>query len=439
VAKIVTAATEMRSPPVHWDADVVIVGGAVAGAGTAHALAALGVSSVLLERAAGFPELNRGDVIQPLSLDLLDRWGVLPWIEAAGGNEVVASGFFHREHGFLGEWGFADLATAHPHQTVLRHTNLHRALFAAFADRTDLVSVHRGARVASLLFDDDGEVVRGVTGTIDGEPFRATGRIVVAADGAASALRRSVGIRFDQRHTYAHEYLMPTCPRPDVPELENRTMRYVGAEGLTMIIPLDGGTEVRVPLQIPVSDEAEWRSLAPRELWRRMVARAPVLGDAPGPVEGGWHSYRIHLGHAERYCEGRVCLVGEAAHVVPPTVAQGMNMAMLDADVLAAVVRRTLDDAARSGKAGNDSRIESGLQLYDRLRRPANEAVLATSHEQTLAQAATGPAVDEHVLRDYAWLADPQRCREVAERVAGLHSPTAEQLGILDTPGDIRP
>ncbi|GAA1976259.1 hypothetical protein GCM10009754_59890 [Amycolatopsis minnesotensis] len=406
-----------------------IVGGAVAGASTAHALASLGVSSVLLERAESFPELNRGDVLQPLSLGLLDNWGVLPSIEAMGGYEVVASGFFHREHGFLGEWGFTDLDTAHPHQTVLRHTNLHRALYAAFAGRTDLVSVRRGARVASPLYDDTGEVLRGVTGTIAGEPFEAVGQVVVAADGAASALRRAAGIGFEERHTYAHEYLMPICPRPAVPELDHRTMRYVGAEGLTMIIPLDGGTEVRVPFQIPVAEESRWRALSAPELWKRMVARAPVLESAPGPVRGGWHSYRIHLRHAERYVRGRLCLVGEAAHVIPPTVAQGMSLAMLDADVLAAVIRRGLDGGG----------VERELELYDRLRRPANELALAASHEQTLAQAATGPAVDEHVLSDYAWLADPRRCREVAERVAGLANTTAEQLGILDVPGGTHP
>ncbi|KAA2258739.1 FAD-dependent monooxygenase [Solihabitans fulvus] len=422
-------ATATGMSPLCWHADVVIVGGAVAGASTAHALAALGVSCVLLERTVDFPELNRGDVIQPLSLGLLRKWGVLPRIEAMGGYPVVASGYFHRQHGFLGEWGFADLDTAHPHQTVLRHTNLHRALYAAFADRASLVTVRRGAQVSTLLLDGPGDVVRGVGGTIDGKPFRATGRVVVAADGAGSRLRRFAGIEVDQAHDYVHEYLMPMCPRPDVPELEHRTMRYVGAEGLTMIIPLDGGAEVRVPFQIPVAEEAYWKSLTPGQLWQRMVARAPVLDGAPGPVTGGVHTYRIHLRHAQRYVEGRICLVGDAAHVVPPTVAQGMNMAMLDADVLAAVIRRSL----------HEDDVEHGLGLYDQLRRPVNAAVLAASHEQTLAQAATGPAVDEHVLRDHAWLADPQRCREVAERVAGLRNPTAEQLGILDSQGETLP
>nr|WP_042185125.1 NAD(P)/FAD-dependent oxidoreductase [Kibdelosporangium sp. MJ126-NF4]CEL16538.1 Putative hydroxylase [Kibdelosporangium sp. MJ126-NF4]CTQ90491.1 Putative hydroxylase [Kibdelosporangium sp. MJ126-NF4] len=410
-------------PPLRWEADVVIVGGAVAGASTAHALATLGVSSIVLERTANFPELNRGDILQPLSLGLLDKWGVLRQITAMGGYDLAASGFHHRVHGFLGEWGFADLAMAHPHQTVLRHTNLHRALYAAFADHGGLVSVHRGAQVSSPLFDDSGDVMRGVAGTIGGEPFEALGKVVVAADGPSSRLRRSAGIQFEQRHTYDFEYMMPTCPRPDVPELEHRTMRYVGADGLTMLIPLDGGTEVRVPLQIPIAEESYWRSLAPQDLWRRMVQRAPVLEGVPAQIEGGMHTYRIHLSHAERYVKGNLCLVGDAAHVVPPTLGQGMNMAMLDADVLAAVIRRGLDDSA------------SSLDLYDEVRRPANEIVLASSHEQTLAQSATGPEVDEHVLRDFAWLADPARRREVAERVAGFYNKTAEQLGILDAPG----
>ncbi|MFF0145231.1 FAD-dependent oxidoreductase [Amycolatopsis sulphurea] len=173
---------------------------------------------------------------------------------------------------------------------------------------------------------------------------------------------------------------------------------------------------MRVPFQVPVEEDALWRAMPPEELWRRMVARAPVLESAPGPVEGGWHAYRIHLRHADRYVEGRLCLVGEAAHVVPPTVRQGMNMAILDADVLAAVIRRSLDEPRP---------IEAGLARYDRLRRPANEVVLKASHEQALAQTATGAEVDENVLRDYAWLADPARCREVAHRLAGLTNPTA--------------
>jgi len=342
-----------------------------------------------------------------------------------GGYPVVASGFFHRSHGFLGEWGFAELPTAHPHQTVLRHTNLHRALYAAFPVRSDVVSVRRGARVTAMV-PDYAEGVTEVSGVFEGRTSRAVGRIVVAADGAASALRRAAGIRCDDRYNYGHEYLMPMCSRPDVPELEHRTMRFVGTEGLTMIIPLDGGTQVRVPFQIPVAEEAHWKSLTPQQLWRRMVARAPVLEAAPGLLEGGVHSYRIHLRHAERYVAGRLCLVGEAAHVVPPTVAQGMNMAMLDADVLAAVIRRSLDDL------GPGEGLGQGLELYDRLRRPANEAVLTASHEQTLAQAATGPSVDENLLADYAWLADPARCSEVATRVSGVDSVTVQRLGILD-------
>ena len=58
-------------PDVIYEANVVIVGGAA----MAHALAEYGISCVLLERTDSIPEVHRGDVLQPLTLQFLDRWG----------------------------------------------------------------------------------------------------------------------------------------------------------------------------------------------------------------------------------------------------------------------------------------------------------------------------------------------------------------------------
>ena len=78
---------------VLWEADVVIVGGAVAGASMAHALAEYSVSSVLLERQTRVPEINRGDVLQPLSLSFLDRWGIYKYVTEMGGFPLYERNF----------------------------------------------------------------------------------------------------------------------------------------------------------------------------------------------------------------------------------------------------------------------------------------------------------------------------------------------------------
>ncbi|MFD9965632.1 FAD-dependent oxidoreductase [Amycolatopsis sp. NPDC058986] len=407
------------NPDLRWDADVVIVGGSVAGAVTAHALAEYGLTSILLERAVEFPELNRGDTIQPLSLGFLDRWGVLPEIEGLSGYPVSGSGFFHRKHGFLGSWDFEGLPGPFQHQIILRHTNFHRALYAAFAAKPDLVRVCRGAQANTVLVDGDDVV--GIGGSIAGQRFHARGKLVVAADGAQSKLARFLGIEVEEPYLYEHEYLMLSCPRPRVPELEHRSMRYVGKDGLTMLIPLDGGEQVRIPFQIESADAGHWRSLPPEKLRDRLLERAPILEPVATPdvITDGTHSYRIHLRHAKSYVRHRVCLVGDAAHVVPPTVGQGMNMAMLDAEVLAAVVKRCVDVEGVS---------DASLGRYEQARRPVNVAALAASHEQTLRQAATGPEIDEHCVADHAWLADPDRRREIALRVAGMLNPTSRDL-----------
>ena len=412
----------------EWEADVLIVGGAVGGASMAHALAEYSIGSVLLERTARIAEINRGDVIQPLSLQLLDRWGISPYIEEMGGFPLFEWNFYNPRIGHLATWDFSNLPGKFNHQTILRHRRIHEALYAAMESKQNLINEQRGANVTGVLFDDEAAVVVGLFGQQDGVSFEARGRIIVAADGARSRLRAYLGIEQEERYVYDHEYLMLTTPRPRVPEMDRKGLQYVGRHGLTVLIPLDGGEEIRIPVQIPAGSLAEWRDISAAELRHRLVLRAPVLEhvDTDAAMDKLSHTYPVGWLHSHEYVKHHVCLIGEAAHTVHPTTAQGMNMAILDAEMLAAVIKRAI---------AVDGVSDQSLKRYERERRPVVERVMETSHHQTFHHTACGVWHDIWGARLYRWDQDESVKKEISIEIAGLNNPTSRDLKILEEVG----
>jgi 2-polyprenyl-6-methoxyphenol hydroxylase-like FAD-dependent oxidoreductase len=422
------AAPDDGAPDFKWEADVVIVGGAVAGASMAHALAEYGLSSILLERTKKTPEINRGDVLQPLTLQFLDRWGVYPFIAEMGGFPLYEWNFYNPRVGHLATWNFSSLPCKFNHQTILRHVRIHQALYAAMEAKADLIDVQRGATVNGLILDEAAQAMVGVFGRTDEHTFEARGRVVVAADGPRSKLREFLGIEQEERYGYDHEYLMLTTPRPKVPEMDRKGVQYVGRHGLVVLIPLDGGEEIRIPVQIPAGSLGEWRNLSAAQLRHRLLVRAPLLEsvDTSVAMDKLSHSYPVSWRHSRRYVKHHVCLIGEAARTVHPTTAQGMNMAILDAEVLAAVIKRCL---ARDGVS------DETLARYERARHPIAETVMETSHHQTLHHTACGLWHDIWGSRLYRWGEDDTVKRDVSMSIAGLKNPTSRDLRILEEVG----
>ncbi len=86
------------------------------------------------------------------------------------------------------------------------------------------------------------------------------------------------------------------------------------------------------------------------------------------PIAPRW-SYPVRLQLAERYCDRRLVLVGEAAHVIHPIAGQGLNLGLRDVAALAELVI----DARRLGLDIGDAHV---LQRYQQWRR-ADAVLLA--------------------------------------------------------------
>jgi 2-octaprenyl-6-methoxyphenol hydroxylase len=198
------------------------------------------------------------------------------------------------------------------------------------------------------------------TGTVavlaDGERLR--GRLIAAADGKDSPLRREAGIRAIEWR-YAQTGIVTTVAHAR-PHAGIAVEHFLPA-GPFAILPMTGNRS-----SIVWTESAE---LAPRLLELPEAAFAAELrarfGGFLGEVEpvGPRWAYPLALMQAERYTARRLVLVGEAAHVIHPIAGQGLNIGIRDIAALAELII----DARRLGL---DIGEESVLEEYQRWRRP---------------------------------------------------------------------
>ncbi|HVV92067.1 MAG TPA: FAD-dependent monooxygenase [Hyphomicrobiales bacterium] len=228
------------------------------------------------------------------------------------------------------------------------NTPLLAAMGAKAARMPNLVRL--GERVAGVSPDEHGVAVTGIAGAT----VRA--RLVVGADGHASLCRDAAGIGA-RRWTYPQAALTLSVeharPHDDV------STEFHTEAGPFTLVPLPGLRSSIVAVMRP----REARALAAADddtLGRDLARRAHgILG---AMVPGAARGVRPLGGlSAERYAARRIALIGEAAHVVPPIGAQGLNMGVRDAAVLA-------DRVIAARRRGRDPGGADVLAGYDRAR-----------------------------------------------------------------------
>ena len=98
------------------------------------------------------------------------------------------------------------------------------------------------------------------------------------------------------------------------------------------------------------------------------AASAGVIGDLTACSKRV--GFPLQAMHAQKYAAPRVALLGDAAHTVHPLAGQGMNLGILDAASIAAVI----EDALLAGEDIGDLKV---LRRYERERKGDNLAMLA--------------------------------------------------------------
>lgn len=282
------------------------------------------------------------------------------------------------------------------------------------------VEIRYGHEVTGFAQHDDG-VVLDVTGP-DG-PHRLDARYLVGADGGKSVTRKLSGIGFPGVTT---DSSVSRSAHATVPE------GWIDPATLALHVPGHGmipafqhyRTEhglfnyAHFPGRATLVGTMEWGQSEPAEpmtLDELAASVRRVLGaDLPlGPPEGeGPHLLRRLTGHnirlAEKFRDGRVFLVGDAAHVHSAIGGPGLNLGLQDAINLGWKLA-----AAVTGWASPDL-----LDSYEAERRPVAERVVMHSQAQS---ALIAPGSEVTALRELftEMLEDPRNVQRIADLMSG--------------------
>jgi 2-octaprenylphenol hydroxylase len=345
---------------VKRDFDVVVVGGAMAGAGTAALMAATPATSALrvalveprpvAAPAPGDPLDIRVSALSRASQRLLELTGAWPAVAAracAYGRMVIWEERQDPRGPDALVFDAAELG-----EPDLGHIGENRAIQSALTARAESLGVVL-LRAELAALEPARDSVRIALG--DGREFRAG--LVVGADGAESGVRRAAGIdtrgrEYGQRAVVAH---LDTGK----PHGATAWQRFLDT-GPIALLPLADGRVSLVWSTLPEAAEALVACPESEFAGRVTAATGGVLGDLRPTTPRA--SFPLRLLHARRYAAERIALVGDAAHVVHPLAGQGINLAFLDAAALADVVGSAV-------AAGDDAGEGAVLRRYERWRK----------------------------------------------------------------------
>jgi salicylate hydroxylase len=326
---------------------VTVVGGGIGGMAAASALHHRGIDVHVYEQAPEIGEIGAGVLITPNSLRLLDRMGIGDAVAAVGASVGEGSRYYRQDGQHVAPILTVDSAGWNGMYGV------HRAdLLGALAGALPADRIHTGHRCVSFEQDADSATVTFENGV------SVVSDAVIAADGIHSVLQRYVAEPAAPRFSgsVAYRGLVPADQVPWWPT--GVSQLWMGEQRHFLVYPVRRGTLINYVGFVPRQAETveSWSAAGdPDELRAEFAHWDPQIPRLLAEVEktNWWGLYdRDPLG---RWTEGRLTLLGDAAHPMLPHLGQGANQSIEDAVALsvflAGATRETLRQALQSYEA----------------------------------------------------------------------------------------
>ncbi|MEI9923297.1 MAG: UbiH/UbiF family hydroxylase [Bradyrhizobium sp.] len=310
--------------------DVAVIGGGPAGLAAAIAVAQTGVTTALIARRQPYSD-NRTTALLGGSVDLLQALDVWPRARDKAAELQVMR--LVDDTGRLIRAPEVRFSCEEIGLDAFGYNIENRVLLAALEERAaEIAGLTRlGDEAATVGPQDDVVAIE----TAQGKTLSA--RLVIGADGRQSLCRKAAGIDVKRRELRQSALTFNIGhSRPH----RNISTEFHTPQGPCVFVPLPGNRSSVVWVAEPREAE-RLIALSDSELSEAAEKQShSILGRIS--VEPGRHLFPLSIEQPRQFAQNRIALVGEAAHVLPPIGAQGLNMGLRDAADIAEIVRNAI-------------------------------------------------------------------------------------------------
>ena len=329
---------------------VAIIGGGIGGLFAANALIAQGLRVSVYEQASALGEIGAGVYVTPNAVRHLERVGLGPAVERWGARVGPGSRYFRHDGTQIASVQVTDAAGWNA------CFGMHRAdLVDFFAANLPAGIVHTGHRAVGFEQDGDRARVKFASGAT------AEADVVVGADGIHSELRPYVFPPSKPvfHGTISYRGLVPRERLLDWPM--DRWQMWAGPSKHFLVFPVRHGTMVNYVGFVPTNEEMKESWSAPGDpdvLRREFEGWDSRIGEVLKQVDKTFRWALYDREPLPTWTNGRLTLLGDAAHPMLPHLGQGANQSIEDGMALATILAQV--DAAA---------VPASLLAYERLRR----------------------------------------------------------------------
>ncbi len=309
------------------EVEVLVAGLGPVGASCALALARQGISVAAVDAALPNAVDLRASTFHAPTIEMLDALGASKTLLEQGLKAPVYQ-YRDRQSGEVLSFDMAELAdhTRFPFRIQCEQHRVTRELLDRLAEQKN-VQLHHQQRLLFVEQDADG-VTAYVETALAVEKYRA--KYLVSADGASSVTRKVLGLGFPG-FTYGEKFLCFSTEFPIEEVLSGLNhVNYISdPEEWMVLLRVPGLWRILVPADEQTSD-ADLLSDANKDaVFKRLLGQDMQVKTQHRTI------YRVHQRVCERFAVGRVCLVGDAAHLNSPMGGFGMNSGIHDSINLA--------------------------------------------------------------------------------------------------------
>ncbi|WP_297835879.1 3-hydroxybenzoate 6-monooxygenase [Pseudomonas sp.] len=369
----------------HKKQSIIVVGGGIGGLAAAQALTQQGITVLLLEQADHIGEIGAGIQLGPNAYAALDALGAG---EAARSRSVFTDHLIMMDAVDAHEVARIDVGEAfrkrfgNPYG-VIHRVDIHLSILEQ-VQNNPLIQFKTSVCIKNLEQDADGVTLIDSNGNI----YRADA--VIGCDGVRSVVRDA--LHGEAPRVTGHVVYRAVIEEKDMPEdlRVNAPMLWAGPRCHLVHYPLRGGKQYNLVVTFHSKDKEEWGVTEGSKeevlsYFEGIHPRPRQMLDRPT----SWRRWATaDRDPVEKWGEGRITILGDAAHAMTQYLAQGACSALEDAVVLGQAIKQCNFD------------LQAAFRLYETIRIPRTARILWSAREMGRLYHAKGI---ERQVRNQLW------------------------------------